>query len=69
MSDPEEQSLFDELQPLFSKLEQARFTGRLILHLESGEITKADLHHYLPVTEFSKPLPTIEEETEFCLKP
>lgn len=52
----------DVLQPLFEKLVKAKFNGRLELRFEAGEIASAELHHFLPASEFQKPLPTVEEE-------
>jgi hypothetical protein len=57
-----------ELQPLFEKLARARFTGKLILSFEAGQISSAFLQHYLPLSELRRELPTIEE-VEFTLRP
>jgi hypothetical protein len=55
---------------LLEKLERAKFSGELRLHLYQGEITGAELHHHLANNEFqSRELPTVEPEKGFALKP
>jgi len=59
----------DQLQPLFDKLEKAQFTGDLHLRFESGQVTSAELIHFLPFSELGRELVTVEPEKESSLKP
>jgi len=59
----------DELRPLLGKLQKSKFTGSLTLRFEGGQVASAELQHYLSKAEFTKPLPTIDEEKGFALKP
>ena len=58
-------------QVLIQRLEDASFTGELILRFEAGQMAAAELLHCLATSEFaSKPLPGIEgkPQAEFSLK-
>ena len=57
------------LKQLLEKLERAKFSGRLTLTFESGQISGAELRHLLPFAELQRELPALEEEGEFQLKP
>ncbi len=56
--------MIDNLKPLFSKLEQARFTGQLRLCFECGQPTRAKLIHSLAFSELGRELPTVDQERE-----
>jgi len=56
-----EVGLMDAIKPLLEKLEAAKFSGYLELHLDRGKIVSAELRHWISNSEFEKPLPTIEE--------
>jgi hypothetical protein len=58
-----------DLDFLLEKLAAARFSGKLILVFNRGEIESADLTHFLQNSEFKRPIPVIEESEEFALKP
>ena len=54
----------ETLQPLLDKLERAKFTGRLIVDFHQGQVRAARLSHYLGWDEFSRSLPSVENEPE-----
>jgi hypothetical protein len=57
------------LQPLFEKLEKARFTGELHLCFEDGQPASATLIHRLAFAELSDHELVTVEEPSFELKP
>jgi hypothetical protein len=52
----------DSIRPLLEKLEAAKFSGHLELHLDRGKIVSAELKHWLTNSEFEKPIAVVEQE-------
>ncbi len=64
MSDPISDTKNHDISALLGKLESAKFSGYLELHLDRGRIVSAELRHWLTNSEFEKPLPTVEPENK-----
>jgi len=47
------------VEELLKRLEAARFTGHLDVHFDRGQVVSAK--HWLTTSEFTAPLPVIEE--------
>ena len=52
----------ETLKALLDKLEKAKFTGKLTLRFEVGQVASAELVHFLPFSELERTLPTVEKE-------
>ncbi len=59
-----------ELNALLEKLRSAHFSGELRLRMSQGEITSAELRHFLAHEEFAvRELPTVEGQKEMEFEP